>query len=73
MAIGSVGPSKVPIGGPSPAMTALSAAAEVRRAEKKAAAEQEKPTTADYPATADDRAPIRSSSATLGTLVDTYL
>ncbi|MDT4994292.1 MAG: hypothetical protein QOC94_3465 [Actinoplanes sp.] len=73
MAVGSVGANKVPIGGPSPGMAAISAAAEARRAEKKAAAEQEKSTVADHVAAAEARGPIRSTSATLGTLVDTYL
>ena len=63
MSIGSISSSSVAARYGAPQATADQAT--------EAAAEA--PTVADHVAAADDSAPIRSVSATLGTLVDTYL
>jgi len=71
MTIGPIGPSRVSIG--------LAGLAD-RFADKRtpsatevAPAAAEKATTADHVAAVDEQGPIRSASATLGTLLDTYL
>jgi hypothetical protein len=73
MAIGSIGANRVPIGGPSTSAAALSAAAEARRAEQQAEDDKAALVRAERGSAADAPKPVRSSSATLGTLVDTYL
>ena len=73
MTIGSIGASRVPIGGPSTSAAALSAAAEARKAEQLAEDDKQQAAIADIVAASDSGQPARSSSATLGTLVDTYL
>jgi hypothetical protein len=51
--------------------SAVSTAVDPQRGESAAAAADR--TIADHVAEVDDQAPIRSTSVTLGTLIDTYL
>ncbi|GGQ63135.1 hypothetical protein [Couchioplanes azureus] len=64
MSVGSLSSSTV--------STAYLASADTAAA-KKAPEQGGEPTIADHVAAQDEQQPIRSASATLGTLVDTYL
>ena len=64
MSVGSVSASTI-----STAYLGSADAAGAQKAPETAA----EPTVADHVAAADEQQPIRSASATLGTLVDTYL